>query len=158
MRVVIACWAAKLPTGIHNAKNYHAWPQLVALLNAEGHEVIQVAGRDEERVEGVATFLQAFPLDKLEQVLREADCWVSIDSWMPHFCATMRLKSGIVLWSQSDPRIWGYKHNINLHKPEYLRPWQYAPWYDVAHNADAFVEPQVVMDALHGRLAQVATT
>ena len=155
MRIVIAPFAAKLPTGILNAKNYHAWPELIALLNAEGHEVIQVAGHGEDRLEGTAMFLQAFPLDKLEEVLREADCWISVDSWLPHFCATMRLPTGIVLWSQSDPRIWGYKHNINLHKPEYLRQWQYAPWYDVPHNSDAFVDPQTVMEALHGKFATV---
>jgi len=154
MKIIIAAWAAKLPSGIYNAKNYPYWKELVALLNAEGHEVIQVAGKGEDRVEGTAMFMQGFPLDKLEEVLRDADTWISVDSWLPHFCATMRLKSGIVLWSQSDPRIWGYKHNINLSKPEYLRQWQYAPWYDVAHDPNAFVEPQQVMDALHGRLAQ----
>jgi ADP-heptose:LPS heptosyltransferase len=147
-----------MPNGARNAKNFNKWPELVAMLNAEGHEVIQVAGQNEERVEGVAMFLQGFPLEKLEEVLRDCDTWISVDSWMPHFCATMRLKTGIVIWSQSDPRIWGYKHNINLHKPEFLRQYQYSHWFDVPYNEDAFVEPEVVMDALHGRLALAVTS
>ena len=159
MRIIIACWAAKMPNGNRNAKNFPYWSELVALLNAEGHEVIQVAGGGEDRIEGTAMFLQGFPLEKLEHVLREADTWISVDSWLPHFCATMRLKSGIVIWAQSNPKIWGYPTNVNLLKsPEYLREYQYAPWFDVPYNEDAFVEPQVVMDALHGRLAQVAST
>lgn len=157
MKIAIAPFAAKLPTGIRNAKDYHEWPKLIELLNAEGHEVIQLAGHNEPRLEGVAQFIQGFPLDRLEDVLRSCDTWISVDSWLPHFCATVRLKSGIVLWSQSDPRIWGYPHNINLHKPEYLRQYQYAPWYDVPHNPNAFVAPETVMDALHGRLVQTAT-
>ena len=154
MRIIIAAWAARLPTGIYNAKNYDRWPELIALLNAEGHEVIQVAASGEVRLDGVSMFLQGFPLEKLEQVIREADTWISVDSWLPHFCATMRLPTGIVIWSQSDPRIWGYKHNINLSKGQ-LRPYQYAPWYDVPHDPDAFVEPEAVMEALHGKFAAV---
>ena len=157
MRVVIAPWAAKLPDNRRNAKNYNAWPELVALLNAEGHEVIQIAAGSDERVEGVSRFLQGCSLDTLEEVLKGCDTWISVDSFLPHFCATMRLKSGIVIWAQSDPKIWGYKHNINLSKgAQYLRPYQYAPWYEAEYNDDAFVEPEVVMDALHGKLARSA--
>ncbi len=157
MKVVIACWAAKMPNGAHNAKNFPYWPQLVAMLNEAGHEVIQVAGGGEDKVDGVVMFLQGFPLNKLEEVLRECDTWISVDSWLPHFCATLRLPAGIVIWAQSNPKIWGYPHNVNLLKsPEFLRPYQYAPWFDVPYNEEAFVEPQVVMDALHGRMATAA--
>ncbi len=117
---------SRMPNGARNAKNFPKWPELVAMLNAEGHEVIQVAGQNEERVEGVAMFLQGFPLEKLEEVLRDCDTWISVDSWMPHFCAT-------------------------------LREFQYSHWFDVPYNEDAFVGPEAVMDALHGRLAQVAS-
>ena len=159
MRIVIACWAARMPNGNRNAKNFPWWKELVDLLNVEGHEVIQVAAAGEEKVEGVSMFLQGFSLEKLEQVLREADTWISVDSWLPHFCATMRLSTGIVIWAQSNPKIWGYPHNVNLLKSnEYLRPYQYAPWFDVPYNEDAFVSPEAVMDALHGKLAVAQAT
>jgi len=156
MKIAIAPWAAKMPNNLPNPKNPPWWPQLVAMLNAEGHQVVQLAGQGEERIEGVAMFLQAFPLEKLEQVLRECDTWISVDSWLPHFCATERLPSGIVVWSLSDPRIWGYKHNVNLSKGV-LREYQYAHWWDVPYNEDAFVSPETVMDAVHGRLAASAS-
>lgn len=153
MRIVIAPYAAKLPTDQRNAKNYPFWRELIALLNADGHEVIQLGIPSENRIEGIAQFVQGFPLNKLVDVIRDCDLWISVDSWMPHFCATERLQSGIVIWAQSNPRIWGYPHNTNLLKsPEYLRQFQYAPWYDVSYNEDAFVSPEVVVEAVNERL------
>ncbi len=156
MRVVVAPYAAKLPTGLRNAKNWPWFKELFTLMPED--EFIQLGVPGEDRIEGTAQFIQGFPLDKLEQVLRDSDIWLSVDSWLPHFCATMRLQSGVVIWGQSNPRIWGYKHNVNLLKSlEYLRPYQYAPWFDVPYNEDVFVKPEVVRDALRGRLTRVAS-
>lgn len=154
MNIAIAPHAAKLPTGIRNAKDYPWWRELVAALNAEGHVVTQLGVKGEDRIDGVGRYVQGFPLDKLVDVIRECDTWISVDSWLPHFCATMRLQPGIVIWGQSNPKVWGYPTNINLLKsPEYLRPYQYAPWFDIQHTDDCFVEPDVVLEALHGRFA-----
>lgn len=158
MRIVIAPYAAKLPENKPNPKNFPYWSQLVELLNKEGCVVAQLGTKGEERIEGVGEFLQGFPYDKIEQVIRDADTWISVDSWLPHFCAAMRLKPGIVIWSRSNPKIWGYPHNVNLLKDKkYLREYQYAHWWDCEYLEEAFVEPQVVMDALHGRLAASAS-
>lgn len=158
MKIAIAPYAAKLPTGLRNAKNYPWWPELVALLNAQGHEVVQLGITGEDRIEGVGQFIQGFPLEKLIDVIRSCATWISVDSWLSHFCATMRLQPGIVIWAQSNPRIWGYHHNTNLLKSkEYLRPFQYAPWYDVPYNEDAFVSPEVVVEAVNERLRIKAT-
>ncbi len=128
------------------------------MLNANGDYVVQIGIKGEERIEGVAQFIQDFPLDKLISVINDCDRWCAVDSFLPHFCATMRLKSGVVIWSRSSPRVWGYPHNINLLKDKsYLREYQYAHWWDCEYDENAFVEPDVVMDALHGRLSQVAT-
>lgn len=154
MKVAIAPYAAKLPNGARNPKEYPYWAKLIELLNSEGHEVIQLGVKGETRIEGVAQFIQGFPLEKLEQVIRDCDHWIAVDTWMGHFCATLRLPSGIVIWGQSNPRIWGYPHNINLLKSrDFLREYQYAPWWDVPYIEEAFVSPETVMKALHGRTA-----
>lgn len=152
-RIVIAPYAAKLPNGNPNAKNYDHWLEVISLLNQQSHEVVQLGIAGEDRIEGVGQFIQGFPLDKLVNVIRDCATWISVDSWLPHFCTTMRLQSGVVIWAQSNPRIWGYPHNTNLLKsPSYLRQWQYAPWWDVEFNADAFVAPEVVVEAVNERL------
>lgn len=153
MKILIAPFAAKLPTGHVNAKNFHRWPEVVAMLNAQGHEVIQIAKGDEPRIEGVGQFITNWPLQKLRDLINFCDVWISVDSFLPHFCATDRLKGGVVIWSQSNPKIWGYPHNTNLLKSkEYLREYQYAPWFDVPFNPDAFVSPEEVVKAVNERL------
>jgi len=153
MRILISPYAARLPSGNRNPKNFPYWAELVKMLNANGHHVIQIGVKGEARIDGVAEFLQDIPLKDLVNVINGIDVWCSVDSFLPHFCATNHLKSGVVIWSQASPKIWGYPHNTNLLKDEkFLREFQYAPWWDAEYNEDAFVEPQVVMDALHGRL------
>jgi ADP-heptose:LPS heptosyltransferase len=153
MKIVISPFAAKLPEDRPNAKNYPWWKELIAMLNADGHEVIQIGTTSEPRLDGVSQFIQGFPLERIEQLLRDCDTWISIDSFLPHLCATMRLKGGIVIWAQSNPKIWGYPTNTNLLKDmKYLRERQYAPWYEATPNPDSFVSPEVVRDAVYERL------
>ena len=55
-------------------------------------------------------------------------------------------KQGIVLWSVSDPNIFGHTENINLLKDKvYLAQNQFLWWDYVEHNPDAFVAPQEVI-------------
>src|SRR5258705_2027092 len=114
MKILISPYAARLPTGNRNPKDFPYWAKLIELLNAEDHEVIQIGVTGESRLEGVAQFIQNWPLDKLINLIRDCDQWISCDSFLPHFCATERLRPGIVIWSVSSPKIWGYKHNTNL--------------------------------------------
>lgn len=153
MRVLIAPYAATLPSGTRNPKNWPWFTELVAQLNAEGHEVLQIGTANEAKVEGVAHFIQDWPLSKLAQLACSCDTWVSVDSFWPHYCHTHHLLSGIVIWGQSDPRIWGHPENVNLIKDrKYLRQFQYAPWWDATYNEDAFVSLEIVLTAIHGKL------
>ena len=156
MKILISPFSAKLPTGNPNPKNWPYFPQLVAELNAQGHTVVQIGVTGEERVEGVGMFIQGWPLEKLKDL--EWDTFVSVDNFWPHYCYTEKLRGGVVIFGQSDPVIFGHPQNINLLKSrDYLRPWQYAHWWDVPYNEDAFVSPETVMDAVHGRLAASAS-
>ena len=126
------------------------------MLKAQGHEVIQIGVLGEDRVEGVDQFIQGWPLRKLREL--EWDSYVSVDNFWPHYCHMERLKGGIVIFGMSDPQVFGYPQNINLLKSRaYLRPFQFSHWFDVSYNPDAFVTPETVMDALHGRLATTTT-
>lgn len=153
MRIIIAPFSAKLETGAPNPKNYNAWPELVSLLNAAGHEITQIGCKGESRIAGVAHFLIDWPLDRLKWLINNADLWITVDSFLPHLCATEKLKPGIVLWGVSDPARFGYPHNINLLKStSYLRPLQFEHWKTVPYNPDVFVEPEEVVKAINERL------
>lgn len=153
MKIVIAPFAAKLATRALNPKNYNRWPELVHLVNASGHEVTQIGCEGEPRIAGVAHFLIGWPLDRLKWLINSADLWISVDSFLPHLCATERLKPGIVLWGVSDPARFGYPHNINLLKStDYLRPLQFQHWKNVPYDPDAFVSPEEVLKAINERI------
>lgn len=152
MKVIIAPYAARLETG-QNPKTYSHWAELVSLLNAHGHEVTQIGCHGELRIAGVKHFLLDWPLDRLKWLVNNSDLWVSVDSFFQHLCATEKLKPGIVLWSVSDDRIFGYPHNINLFKNDraYLRALQFRHWKDEPYNAEAFVTPEEVVRVINER-------
>jgi hypothetical protein len=59
-------------------------------------------------------------------------------------------KPGIVLWSVSDPEIFGYPENLNLLKDrKYLRKDQFAVWEAVTLDPETFVGPEEVYRALY---------
>ena len=58
-------------------------------------------------------------------------------------------KQGIVLWSVSDPLIYGHPENINLLKNRsYLVQNQFLWWDSYEFNPDAFVKPKEVVHFL----------
>lgn len=153
IKIVLAPYAAILPEGKLNPKNYPYWSEVVGRLNAQNCEIIQIGLPHESKIDGVGQFLAGWPLKELRKVIENADCWLSVDSWLPHFCATERLKGGVVVWSQSNPKIWGYPHNTNLLKSrDYLRKYQYAPWWDAEFDERAFVSADEIVEAVLERV------
>lgn len=156
-RILLAPYAAKLPTGKRNPKDYPWFAEVVATLNTQGHEVIQIGVKGEQRVEGVGQFVQGWPLDKLEELIRTCDCFLSVDSFLPHLCWAKRLLTGVVIWGKSSPSIWGHAENVNLIKDRsLLRRWQYAPWFDEEFDESVFVSPETVVEAVNGQLCAAA--
>ena len=55
-------------------------------------------------------------------------------------------KHGVVLWSLSDPAIFGYEENLNLLKDRaYLRAKQFRVWEEQSCVPDAWLEPDEVV-------------
>ena len=146
VKILISPYSAGLINGEPNPKNYPHWPKLIKLLNETGYDVIQIGLNHEARLEGVGQFVTNWPFDKLVQLVRDCATWVSVDNFFPHFVYYHRLKSGIVLWGQSDPTIWGHPENINLLRSrEYLRQFQYDTWMAAKVRPEAFVYAENVM-------------
>lgn len=149
MKIVLAPYAARLHNNSRNPKNFPHWAEVVHALNNLGYEVIQIGVAGEERVAGVSQFIINWPLRKLRQVLEDADCFMSVDSFLPHFVWAEKLnKRGVVVWGQSDPLIWGHPTNVNLLlSRDHLRPLQFQDWPSATYNADVFVTPEEVVSA-----------
>lgn len=141
--IIISPYAKRLINGKQNPKNYPYWKELIALIN---EPIIQVGVVGEEQL--VPDFRQNLPINELRKLLQECRTWISCDSFFQHL-AWDEEKPGIVLWSVSDPLIFGHPENINLLKDRsHLAKNQFLWWEQTEHKNERFVEPQEVLKYL----------
>ena len=146
--ILIAPYAKKLRTGKRNPKDYPHWPELIRMIEGP---IVQVGVDGEEGL--VEDFRKNLPITELRNLIRQCKTWIGCDSFFQHL-AWDEGKPGIVLWSVSDPLIFGHPQNINLLKSRsYLAANQFLWWEMVEHKNDRFVEPQIV----HQHLTELLT-
>lgn len=145
--IVISPYSKKLLNGNRNPKNYPYWKELIALID---EPIIQVGVDGEEQL--VDDFRKNLSLNELGKLIDDCRTWISCDSFVQHF-GWSRGKKGIVLWSVSDPNIYGHPENINLLKDrKYLAENQFLWWDSVNYNPDAFVSPEEVIYNLQNNI------
>lgn len=141
--IIISPYAQKLKNGKTNPKNYPYWKELIAQIN---EPIIQVGIEGEEQL--VPDFRKNLSITELRQLIKDCRIWISCDSFFQHL-GWSEGKQGIVLWSVSDPVIFGHPENINLLKSrDTLAENQFFWWDFYEHNPELFVEPDVVLKFL----------
>lgn len=141
--IIIAPFAQKLRTGKKNPKNYPYWKELIAQID---EPIVQVGVEGEEQL--VGDFRRNLRISELRELIKNCRTWIACDSFFQHL-AWDEKKPGIVLWSVSDPLIFGHPENINLLKDrKYLSENQFLWWEYVDHLDERFVEPKEVLDRL----------
>lgn len=149
MKIIICPYSKRLPDGKDNPKNYPYWEEFVKLANDNGYECIQIAYHGEKPITGFSVFYMYNSLHDLLEMIEDCDTFVSVDTFFPHMCHYHN-KYGVVIFGQSDPKIFGYPENINLLKDaKYLRPNQFTMWSNTDYRDDAFVSPQEILDAVN---------
>lgn len=146
--IIISPYSKKLLSGKENPKNYPFWKELLAMID---EPVVQVGVSGEEPL--VEDFRVDLSTPDLRNLIQECQTWISCDSFFQHL-AWDEGKKGIVLWSVSDPLIYGHPENINLLKDRScLSENQFLWWEYVEHDPAKFVRPEIVKDALQGVLS-----
>jgi len=141
--IIISPYAKPLHNGKQNPKNYLYWKELIKLID---EPIIQVGVEGEEQL--VLEFCKNLPIARLKELIAECRIWIGCDSFFQHLAWDCG-KPGIVLWSVSDPLIYGHPENINLLKSrDYLAQNQFLWWDFTEYNADAFVLPEEVVKFL----------
>jgi ADP-heptose:LPS heptosyltransferase len=141
--IIIAPYAQKLRNGKENPKNYPYWKELIELIQ---EPIIQVGVEGETKLVDDCRF--NLSIKDLKDLINKCKTWIGVDSMFQHL-AWHCGKKGIVLWSQSDPLIFGHKENTNLLKDRiYLRENQFLWWENTDHNPDAFIKPDEVIKYL----------
>ena len=143
--ILIHPYAKPLKNGKENPKNYPYWEELIQKIPKSIH-IIQVGVDGEKQL--VKDFRKSLSILELRHLLDECKTWIGIDSFFQHLAWDCQ-KPGIVLWSVSDPLIYGHKENINLFKNRvYLAKNQFLWWDFTEHNPDAFVKPKEILKCL----------
>ena len=148
--IIIAPCERPLRNGQQNPRAYPYWKELVELL--KDYEVIQIG---EARDKSYVPEMHVTNLEILSELIKKCDTYVTIDSFFQHYAWSLG-KKGIVIFSKSDPKIFGHKENINLIKDKrYIRNDQFNTWEGVPYEEEAFVKPETVKDNLEKLLCQL---
>lgn len=138
--IIISPYAKALLSKKQNPKNYPYWKELISQIT---EPVIQVGIEGEEQL--VPDFRKNLPISELRSLLQECRTWISCDSFFQHL-GWDENKPGIVLWSVSDPLIFGHPENTNLLKDRSkIAKNQFLWWEFVEHKSDLFVEPKEIL-------------
>jgi len=141
--IIIHPFAKPLRNGKTNPKNYPYWKQLISMIN---EPIIQIGAEGEEQL--VYDFRKNLPISELRSLIQECKTWIGVDSFFQHLAWDER-KSGIVLWSVSDPLIFGHPENTNLlENRDNLSKNQFLWWEATEHNPSSFVKPEIVKNYL----------
>lgn len=141
--IIISPYSKFMRNGQKHPKNYPYWEEV---LNKIKEPVVQVGIEGEIQI--VDDFRKNLSLTELAELVKESKTWMSCDSFFQHFCWDLG-KRGVVVFAQSDPNIFGHPENINLLKDrKYLREKQFWIWEQAEFIEEAFVGPEVVLEAL----------
>lgn len=147
--IIIAPFAQKLKNGNWNPKSpsIQYWKNLVSKIN---NPIIQVGVDGEEQL--VPDFRKNLCIPELQALLSECDAWIGVDSFFQHL-AWQAGKRGIVLWSVSNPKIFGHPENVNLLKDdENMVKNQFLWWENVPHSDDNFVDHEDIFENMQAWL------
>uniref|UniRef100_A0A6M3IJQ4 Glycosyltransferase n=1 Tax=viral metagenome TaxID=1070528 RepID=A0A6M3IJQ4_9ZZZZ len=150
--ILLFPFSRPLRSGGFNPKNppVSYWLEIVKGLKEKGYYIIQMGIDGEVKLEGIDEYKFNLPLKEIEKLMIQSYNWISIDSFAPHLAYLIN-KPGIVIFSQSDPLIFGHTTNTNLLKDRsYLREGvqQFWWWEQCNYKYDAFIEPSKVLEVI----------
>jgi ADP-heptose:LPS heptosyltransferase len=155
MIILISPYARVLPENKCNPKNFPYWENTIKLIKAKipNAQIVQIGKEGEAVLEGVDRTVFGLGPKNLLELAQKSDAWLSVDSFFQHFCSYYKIPNGIVIFSQSDPKIFGYPRNTNLLKDrKYLRPGadQFLYWWreGTVYKEEAFVSAETVAETL----------
>lgn len=145
--ILFAPFAERQPwlNGSPSPKSY-PWPkELATLLSKEDH-LVQVGGNGDEQV--TDDFRKNLSFLEVGKLIHESRTGICVDSYLSHYYWFLSRRA-IVVFSVSDPVIFGHTENLNLLKDrKYLRENQFDLYYSNQVNPQAFVTPEEVIKSL----------
>jgi hypothetical protein len=148
MNILIHPFSRPTLNGQTNAKNYAYWNELVELLKPE-HQITQIATQEEPKI--VDDIKRGLSFDDLKILASKYDFFIAVDSFFPHFVNAYNLPiKGMVIWTISDPDIFGYKDKfLNvLQSRNNLRKEQFNMIEEEVYDPNKSIKPEIVKDLI----------
>jgi len=156
-KILLAPYSHKMLSGKPNPKNYPFFSEVVSALKSECY-ITQIGVSGEAKIPGADKIELDRSFDDLKKMLDECDIFVSVDSFFPHFAKYNNRSGGIVIFSLSDPEIFGYPDNINVLKDrQFLRRGQFMKWDDASYDVHSFVSPDIIVSKIKQALRITAS-
>jgi len=147
LKILIAPFARPLRNGKENPKNYPYWEVVIRNLHCN-FDIFQIGKSGEKIFYNINDYFFDLSFSEIVDLVKGYDLFISVDSFLPHLCHYYN-KTGIVIFSRSNPKLFGYPENINLLKDEkYLRNDQFGNWEDCEYLKESFIDPTIVIDTV----------
>lgn len=138
--IIIHPFSRALSSGKVNPKNFPYWQELIAMID---EPIVQIGVDGEQQL--VDDFRKNLSFAELRALIQECRTWVAVDSFFQHLCWDEG-KPGVVIWSVSDPLIFGHPENTNLLKDRnFLALNQFLWWEATEFNANSFMKPEEIL-------------
>lgn len=161
MSIIISPFSRVLKNGKENPKNFPYWDELIGRIKEYSEsihdnpcEIIQLRAYAENVFNSVRPYTGSFEeiLEKVFVSRNYKHLVISVDNAIPHFVHynTNRLcVKTVVVFSQSDPEIFGYKENLNILKDrKYLRSNQFGTWEEAEYIQEAFPSAEDIFNQI----------
>lgn len=131
-----------IPIRSTNPKNYPYWKEFCNYVYNDSkfsnYIIVQIGTSNENKISENTVFLKDLDFNVLKDLVTYCKFWLSNDNFFHHFVhyhfdfLQKIPKPGIVIYSKSDPRKFGYDSQINVLKSyKYLRHDQWHYWSKV---------------------------
>ena len=150
-QILIHTACRSLTNGGPHPKNWPTenWTELVLTLQKRGYEMVQLMSSGDGSVQVAQNTMIDVPLHELEKIVsnrKQCRTYICVDSFLHHMAASVGVP-GIVIFSQSDPKIFGHALNFNLIEDKsYIRWNQWDRWECCNYLPSAFVSVKKVLE------------
>jgi hypothetical protein len=98
-KIAIIGTSASKHDGRHSNKNWVSirWMKLVNELKIKGFYVVQAGSESDDQIPNVDLKFLDKPLENLAWLIEQSDLWISVDTFLHHFAAAIKPKSGVCL-------------------------------------------------------------
>ena len=146
-KILIQPYAAIPHDAKELGKNPKDWPFFNELVESmPEHEWIQI-GFGNKPIKGAREVVTN--RNGVIALIKECDTWICVDTWLQHLATLTCKKRGVVVFSRSEPKMFGHKENINLLKSQMYVQSPYARWEAKNYTKAAFVSVEKVVNALN---------